>query len=262
MKRLLITILLLLVACTQQKIDMSIKPGNEGFMIGNGSIGVILSHGLGASPYEVKALAEYLAQRNMTVYAVRLDGHGTSKEDLQYRTWEDWYANIQQTYDVMKGTKEKIFVGGSSLGGVLMLKFVEDHDVDGIIAIAPALILDDGRSNYAWLFKYFTKYSSRVVSEERKPYYYSAFPVASVAELVELSKIVMRDLPKITEPVFLLQSKDDDRVKAKSSQLVYDAVSSEKKELVWVNGTDHVVILIDGKEQYYEKIYQFILQNS
>ena len=261
MKRLLI-VLLLLAACTAEKVDMSIKPGNEGFVIGNGSIGVVLTHGLGASPYEVKALAEYLAQRNMTVAAVRLDGHGTSKEDLLHRTWEDWDVNLEQAYDSLKQTKQTVFIGGNSLGGVLALKFAEDHDVDGVIAIAPALILDDSRSNFAWLFKYVTRYSSRVVPEERKPYYYSVFPVSSVAELVALEKIVKKDLSKIDEPIFLLQSKEDNRVKPESSQMIYDSVASQKKELVWVNGTDHVVILADNKETYYEQVYRFILENS
>jgi carboxylesterase len=253
--------LLLLIACTVQ-IDTTIKQGNESFVIGNGTTALVITHGLGASPYEVRGLAEYLAKRNITVYGVRLDGHGTSKEDLATKTWQDWYKNYRDAYLSVKPLKQKVFIGGMSMGGAVALKLAEDENVDGVIALAPALILDDSRSNYAWLFKYFTQYSSRIIPNERKPYYYSAFPVAAVAESVTMANVVIKDLSKINKPILIMQYTNDTRVRPVSSQLVYDKISSTKKELVWLNGTGHVFLLDDGKEKYFERIYQFIKENS
>lgn len=253
-------LLLFLIACA--KIDTTVKPGNEGFVLGNGSIGVVLTHGLGASPYEVRGLAEYLSKRNITVYAVRLSGHGTSLEDLNTKTWDDWYDDYSNAYKTMKPLKQKIFVGGMSLGGELALELAEKEDVTGVVALAPSLILDDKKSSYAWVIKYFTKYSSRDIPEERKPYYYDRFSVSSVAEAVKFSNLIIKDLSRINEPILIMQYTNDTRVDVKSSQIVYDSVSSQKKELVWINGTGHVFLLDDGKEKYFEKIYEFIKANS
>lgn len=259
-KIILILAALFLISCSKN-IDTSVKEGNEGFVVGNGSIGILLAHGLGASPHEVKDLADYLAGKGLTVYAVRLDGHGTSIDDLARTKWEDWYRNYKRAYDSMNLAKEKVFVGGMSLGGLLALKLAEDEQADGIIALAPAMILDDKRTDYAWLFKYFTEYSSRSLDGEEKNYYYSKFPVASVAEMVEFSKIVKKDLGKINEPMLLMQYKNDTRVSPESSQLAYDSISSENKQLIWINGTGHVFITEEGMEQYFEQIYQFIMSN-
>jgi carboxylesterase len=259
---LFICIALFLTACASQPVDISIKPGNEGFIIGNGTVAAVLSHGLGASPFEVKGLAEYLAARNIAVYAVRLDGHGTSIEHLSKTKWEDWYESFVNEYEIARSSHQKVFVGGMSLGGELALRVAEENGVDGVIALAPSLILDDKRSNYAWLFKYFTKYSSRVIPIDRKPFYYDKFSVSAVAESVELSKIVERDLGEVNVPVLIMQYANDTRVDSRSPQIVYDGISSQRKELVWIDGTGHVFLLDDGKEKYFEKIYEFILENS
>jgi len=257
-----ILVIFLFSNCTPNEIDTSVKAGNDGFVLGNGSVGVVLTHGLGASPYEVKGLAEYLAARNMTVYVVRLPGHGTSVEDLSTKTWQDWYNEYRLTYLSVKQVKSKVFVGGMSLGGAIALKLAEDENVDGVVALAPALVLEDTRTQYAWLFKYFVKYSSRVIPQDRVKYYYDKFPVASVDETLKLSKIVEDNLGKINQPLLLMQYSNDTRASPESSQIVYDSVESPKKELDWINGTGHVFLLDDGKEKYFEKIYEFIKANS
>lgn len=259
---LLIAGIFLIAACATT-IDTKIKQGNEGFVIGNGSIGVLLTHGLAASPYEVRQLADYLAARNMTVYGVRLDGHGTSPEDLSRTTAAQWYTTYHNAYLSLKSQKQKVFVGGMSLGGALALKLAEDENVSGIIALAPALELDDSRSNYAWLFKYFTKYSSRNISSSLLPYYYPVFPVASVAEMVSFGKITEQGLGKITEPIFIMQYAHDYRVSPRSSQITYDSVASKDKTLQWLDGSNHVMILNAPNEtQYFEEIYRFIIAHA
>jgi len=254
----LILLLFILTACAPSEIDFSIRPGNEEFVVGSGEDAVILSHGLAASPYEVRFLADYLAENGFTVYGIRLTGHGTSVEHLATTKWEDWYQIFENKFNEVSLNHDKVYVGGMSLGALLALKLVEDNGADGVIALAPALVLDDKRANFAFIFKYFTKYSSRVLSDEVKPFYYNKFSVTAVAENVKLGKIVKEDLDKITEPIFIMQYREDIRVDPESSQIVYDSVSSEVKELVWVDGEGHVMILGEGREEYFEKILEFI----
>ncbi len=256
-------IAVLFIAACSADVDMTVKPGNDGFVLGNGDVAVLLTHGLGASPYEIKELSEYLSERNITVYGVRLAGHGTSWQDLNERKWDEWYKSYSEAYLSVKPLKQKVFVGGMSLGGVLALRLAEDQQVDGVISLAPALILSDTRSKYAWLFKYFSPFSLRNISIEKRPYYYDRFPVASVAEAVTLSDVVEKDLSKIDEPTFIMEYTEDNRVNPISSQIIYDNIASQNKQLRWINGSGHVMIVDDdNKEKYFEEIYQFILANS
>ncbi|HME87181.1 MAG TPA: alpha/beta fold hydrolase [Candidatus Nanoarchaeia archaeon] len=261
----LIAILLLIVACSSTPIDTEVRDANDGFVIGTGDIAVVLTHGLGASPYEVKYLAQYLADRNITVYAVRLQGHGTSVEDLKRTSADDWYKSYHEAILSVKPLKEKVFVAGMSLGGVMALKAAEDEQVDGVIALSPALELADSRSNYAWLYKYFVPYSNRNISQQHMRYYYNKFPVASVAQAVSFSNDVKESLAAIDEPIFIMEYRIDERVNPESSQIIYDSVSSSDKELNWIDGKGHVMILPENDpnaEHYFEQIYQFILKHS
>ncbi|MBN2420987.1 alpha/beta fold hydrolase [Candidatus Woesearchaeota archaeon] len=256
-KSVLVCLVFLLTACSSQ-MDTEVRPGNDGFVIGTGDNAILLTHGLSSSPREERALAEYLAAKNFTVYVVRLEGHGTSVEDLTRTKWEDWYKNYHEAYLNLKQEKQKVYVGGMSLGGVIALKLAEDEKVDGIIALAPSLVLDDERSKYAWFFKYFTKYSLRNISKEDLPYNYDRFPISSVAEMLEMSAVVQADLSKIDEPILIMQYRDDYRVNPASSQIVYEGVSSSKKDLDWIEGNGHVMITAPDKETHFGKIYGFI----
>ena len=46
-----------------------------------------------------------------------------------------------------------------------------------------------------------------------------------------------------------------------SGQIIYDAVQSEKKELVEINGNHHHCI-VDSRTQYIDKIHKFIKETS
>ncbi len=257
MKRLLLVFVLFLIACSST-IDRTVKPGNEGYVVGNGSIGVLLTHGLSSSPHEEQYLADYLAARNMTVVVVLLPGHGTSPADLATTTWQEWYNSYRDAYISLKSSKQDVFVGGMSLGGSLALKLAEDENVTGIIALAPALKLTDNLAQYAWFFRYFVKYSARNISAADLPYNYDVFPVASVDEMNKLSDVVQKNISEIHEPILLMQYTDDYRVNTISSKIVYNGVNSSVKKLVWVNGTGHV--MIQGADSNYssEQIYEFI----
>ena len=62
-------------------------------LTGGRRIGVLLSHGFTGQPASIKPWGESLAERGYAVEVPRLPGHGTTWEELNTRTWDDWYAN-------------------------------------------------------------------------------------------------------------------------------------------------------------------------
>ena len=79
--------------------------------------------------------------------------------------------------------------------------------------------------------------------------------------MMSLSDAVMTNLNKINQPLFLMQYDGNCRVSPESSKMVYEGVVSRQKELVWLNGTGHVMLLNKDKEFAFEKVYEFIKKN-
>ena len=108
--------------------------------ISNG-FGVLLVHGLLASPAELRAYGEYLVKQGYTVLGIRLKGHGTSPYALREQSWEDWYGCVQRGFDILKVHCSRIFVVGFSTGGALLLKLATEHypEMIGVVAVSVPL---------------------------------------------------------------------------------------------------------------------------
>ena len=258
-KIIFILFLIFSISCTSQNISYKVKPGNEAFILGNSSeTGVLLTHGFEASPHEVSELAQFLADRNITVYVVRLRGHGTEIKDLDNAKWQDWYKDYENGYDDLSKKTKKVFVAGHSLGGSLALYMAEQKDTAGVISLASPVRLKDKRAEYAWLIKYFKKYEPRNITDEEKKYYYDKYSGAGVEQLVNFINVYKKDLPKITEPILIIQLINDTKIDSNSANYIYQNVNSKSKKIIIINATGHG--LFDGgyKNKVYEEIYRFI----
>ena len=90
----------------------------------------------------------FLNNKNLNVYTPRLDGHGTTPEDLKTKSWQDWYNSISRAITLSSLKFEKIFVVGFSTGGLLgLLSTKKKHykEFCGLICINAALNLNDIR---------------------------------------------------------------------------------------------------------------------
>ena len=234
-------------------------PGNEAFILGNNSeIGVLLAHGFESSPYEVRELAHYLADRNIAVYVVRLKGHGTDIRELDSTKWQDWYNDYQNGYNELSKKTKKVVVAGHSLGGTLALYLAEQKDTAGVISLASPARLNDKRTDYAWLIKYFRKYEARNITEEEKKHYYDMYSAAAVEQLVDFIKIYRKDLPRITEPILIIQLSNDTRIDSGSADYIYGNVNSKDKNKVIIAGKGHSLFDGDYKYKVYDEVYEFV----
>src|SRR3989344_5540053 len=107
--------------------------GTQEIYIENGNEAVLLLHGLTANPYSVKEMAEYLSNKGYTVYAPVIKGHGTSVFDLEKTDYLEWRKSAQDAYLKLSKDHDKIYVIGTSLGGLLTLDLAANHKVQGII---------------------------------------------------------------------------------------------------------------------------------
>ena len=76
-------------------------PDRSQFLRG-GRVGVLLIHGLGGTPVEMRFVAQNMARIGHTVYCCQLAGHCGTPEELRRSTWQQWYASVEAAHDRLR----------------------------------------------------------------------------------------------------------------------------------------------------------------
>ena len=229
--------------------------------IRDGNKAALLIHGLTATPWEVKEIGIYLAQKNITVYAPILEGHGINPYALERTKWDEWYKEVENSYDALSQNADYVYVIGVSMGGDLALLLGADKDPKGIVLISTPIWLNDRRSEFAWLYKNLRNYRfvERNLSEEHKGHYYESIPAQSVNELMKIIWQVRKNLKEVDEPLLIMQSTNDHTIDPRSADYIYNNVGSGIKSVSWKEGPH--VIFEEKKNEAFEEIYKFINEN-
>ena len=70
------------------------------------------------------------------------------------------------------------------------------------------------------------------------------------------------ELYKITEPALIMQTKKDRIVDPESANFIYNQISSENKELIWLEESSHTKPHEKEEQEILEAVAQFIKANS
>jgi carboxylesterase len=242
-----------------------IKEGAEPYLIKKGKIGVLFIHGFTSSPQEGKGLANYLASKDITVYAPLLKGHGTKVEDLARTRKEDWEESALQAFDKLASLVDKIYIAGSSVGGNLALRISTKRKVNGIISMGTPMFFR--REKYAriaiplnLIFRSFIKKKFDEKEKEiiKHKIHYDSFPLNCLPSGIKLVKLSGKDLPKITAPILIMQSKTDKVLAIENIDFIYNKISSKIKKKVIIPDSYHVFLIDKYKEDAFKEIYSFI----
>jgi len=233
------------------------------------SVGVVLSHGYKSSPSEVKELAHYLHRQGINVYAVRLEGHGTVREDLRDRTWEEWYDSFNRGFAAMRQVSRKIYLVGFSTGGLLAMLATarKSNKIDGLVVINAAMELQDIRVKY--LVPSFNKMNDflsifhadleYVDTEPEFPEYnYKRNYIKSLEQLRLLMEECRFILPTITTPTLILQADKDPVVKPESADRILEKINSADKSLEMFDFSRHVITAGKGNKKVFKAVADFI----
>src|SRR6185503_18360394 len=117
---------------------------DRSLFIAGGRVGVLLMHGLGGTPTELRFVAQSLARAGHTVSCIQLTGHCGTPEELRRSTWQQWYTSVEEGHDQLREHCDVIVAGGLSMGGILALRLAQQwrDGVQGLLLLAPTLKLD------------------------------------------------------------------------------------------------------------------------
>jgi len=257
---------------------------------------VLLLHGLTGTPTELGFLAYHLKHRGgHSVRVPRLANHGQPLGVLARTKWQELLSSARDAFlDARREARARnvpLVVGGLSLGAVLALMLAAEFavDVSGVICLSPTLFYDGW--NVPWYrkllplvnytpLKYFSYFresepfglrdeelrrkiagqyqkSSLRESADAASLGYAHFPVRLFCEMRPLVARCKRLLHMVTSPVLVLQARHDDMTSPRNAQFIRDRVGSDRRELVLLERSYHLISVDLERSVVAERIRAF-----
>jgi len=215
-------------------MNAPVWPEARPLRLGDGPVGVVVSHGFTGSVQSIAPWARALAEPapgwpGARVVAPRLPGHGTHWRDLARTRWWDWYGAVEDAYHELDAHCDRVFVAGLSMGGALALRLSERERVAGTLLVNPAIATRDKRVPPAALLHRLLPSQEGVANDIALPgateLGYPRFSVTSLATMTKLWRDVRHNLDRLSAPVLLMRSREDHVVDDLTAQILRKRVS-------------------------------------
>ena len=233
-------------------------------LTGGRRIGVLLSHGFTGQPASIKPWAEAVAEQGYAVEVPRLPGHGTTWQDCNTTTWEDWYAELSRVFDDLRATHDAVVVGGLSMGGALTLRLAADHGdaVAGVVVVNPALATKRLDVRLLPVLKHLVGSFPGIADDIKKPgveeHGYTRTPLKAAHSMFRAWPALVADLPRVSAPLLYLRSSVDHVVDELTQPLVVSRVSSREVTEVSLPESYHVATLDNDLPTIVEETAAFV----
>ncbi len=252
---------------------IGIMQGGEAFFLPGGPTGVLLVHGFTGTPFEMRWLGEELAERGFTVLGIRLFGHATRQEDMIHARWQDWAANLEDGYHLLKSSCSSLFVGGLSMGGALSLHSAAELPWNGVFSMSAPYTSPDRRlSNLRPvlpLVSRFWRFSGKSDDKDwadpsltEDHLEYPSHPVRSSVELDLLLGQMRGNLSRLEIPLLIIHSKSDQVVPWQHAEQILSHTASGDKRMVLLEKSGHGVTRDIERDQVLREILNLITHSS
>jgi carboxylesterase len=247
----------------------AILPGAEPFSAdgssaSGGSVGVVVSHGFTGSPFSLRPWAQHLAAQGYSVRLPLLPGHGTTWQDCNTSTWQQWYSTIETAYEELDEQCEHVFAAGLSMGGTLVTRLAEQRGdkLSGVVVVNPSYATTRLDAKLAPYVKRVVKSRPGIGSDIKNQAVseggYDRTPIPAFVELQKLWKLTTADFERITAPVLMFRSVEDHVVEPLSGELLVRGATNTTVREVLLHDSYHVATLDNDAEQIFHGSVGFI----
>jgi carboxylesterase len=227
-------------------------------------VGVLLSHGFTGSPASMVPWGQYLAEQGYAVSVPLLPGHGTTWQEMNGTTFDEWYAALEREFETLKARTDVVVVGGLSMGGCLAIRLAahHEHDVAGLVLVNPVVASTNRQLLAVPVLKYLVKSMPAIGDDIKKPgvseYAYTRTPLKALHSMVRGWKQVREDLPRVTCPMVLFRAAGDHVVDPSSARIILGSVSSRDATERVLENSFHVATIDNDAPQIFEESAEFI----
>jgi len=228
---------------------MPLMPGADPWSADGDHVGILVLHGFTGSPKSVTPWAQALAAEGWTVRAPRLPGHGTTWQDMNLTTWEDWYAEADRNLRELRERCSTVFVMGLSMGGALTLRLAEQKGdaISGIVLVNPAVHTERlDRFALPLIHRFIASFpgiSNDIAKPGQDEGAYDKIPLRAAHSMSFLWKDVKANIAAVTQPLLLFRSAQDHVVEPSNAEFILGHVSSTDKHEEVLPDSFHVATL-------------------
>jgi carboxylesterase len=222
------------------------------FRFRGGTRGVLLIHGFAGTPPEMRGMGQFLAARGYDVMGPLLAGHGLTPEAMAGTRWRDWVRSAEVALAELHRDCAEVFVGGQSLGGTLAFHLAATHpEVRGVVtmgAMSSPVYFRDWRIKVIRGLKYIARWhvpdddvDLGDPSAVKHLHSYARRPSVCIESLMDLLRVVDRELPRITVPALITHGRRDRTVDVANASHIMETIGSTDKRLVWFERSGHAI---------------------
>jgi carboxylesterase len=213
----------------------------------------------------MRELGEKFFEAGFDAAGILLPGHGTIAEDLEIRSWMEWYDAVENKLIELKPKYSKIFLCGQSMGGCLSLLVAARHEISGVITIASGIRLYGWSLIFLPIIQYFVRFIRKRTGPDvkdpvakAKEVHYDLMPVKSIIQLQALLKELREQINKVTAPVLLIHAKEDHTFDFKNQQMMFEVLGSSSKRKIILENSYHIATMDFDKSIIHKEAIQFI----
>ncbi len=246
-----------------------------------GKVGVLLLHGLGGTPAEVRFVAMGLNKAGYTVHTPQLAGHGTNSDgDTK---WQDWYRSARAALVELRKECDTVIVGGLCMGAILGMHLAarQPDKVQGVALFSPTLWINGWAM--PWTMRLFNLCHSRRIAkmmtfpdaellgikcprvrqfvkhalESSPDYGKSGVPATMVLEHRRMVKAAINILPRVRQRTLIVHSRQDDYAALDNATFLQDTLTGGV-DMVVLEDSYHMVTLDKQRHVVVEKARAFL----
>lgn len=253
-------------------------------------VGVLLLHGLTGMPNEMRPVAKAVESIGCEVVVPMLPGHGAGHKELLRTGWKDWMAGARNALNELSARCDVVVAGGLSMGALMpLLLSLENTKVCGVVAMSPTIQYDSQNSSnpfqvllplidvlpflgdiFYWteqppyglkderLQAMITKQLEKARQGDKTDFGQFRTYSGSLRQLQHLVNQVKKHAHEVQCPVLIMHSVDDTLTTVKNPQLLYSWLGCQDKQIVYLEGCDHVLTLDLRKEVVAYNFAEFV----
>jgi len=239
------------------------------FYGGSNNIGVLLIHGLTASPSEMLPLGKFLHKKGFTTHGVCLAGHGTNYTDLPNYSWKEWFESVEEGFNYLQKHCLQVIPIGISTGALLTLELTSknpDEKISKLVLLAPAFDLKSKLAKLVRFLKYIRKYhykGDHVLQyyKDHNLYAYYYYPTLSILEFQKLSYYIKKKPMNISIPSLIAYGALDNTISIPALNQAIEQKFAKKNlicEEIFENSGHNFTTEPDAP-QLFDKIHKFLI---
>jgi len=243
---------------------VTLRPEAEPFAADGGPVAAVLCHGLTGMPGSLRDWGAALADAGLTVRIPRLPGHGTRWQDANRTSWQDWYDELERTFDDVRSRCDHVFVMGLSMGATVTLRLAEQRgeDVAGVVVVNPSLFTTRKDAKLLPFVRLFVPSFPPVGNDIKKPGVvepaYDGLPVKAAYQLAQLWKLTNSELDRLTQPLLVFTSRDDHVVEPANSERLMAQVATKDKRQIVLEDSYHVATMDNDLPRIIDETLTFV----